>query len=138
MSSLAGLSLPPGVIIRPFATADFLEVQALSTTEGWPTPVERPAEALLAWQNAWPALVAVDGTAVIGFLRAITDGAVSLYLAELLVAPAWRRRGVATLLLEVCHRLYPTTRIDLLATASSQAYYQANGFRPFAGFRKSF
>jgi predicted N-acetyltransferase YhbS len=130
--------LPPGITIRAWAEADFAAVERLSDAEGWPTPRSQPAEALAAWRRSWPALVAADGGEVIGFLRAVTDGAVTTYVAEILVAPERRRQGIGAALIETCHVLCPSTRLDLLSTADAGGFYAASGFRPFPGFRKSY
>ena len=134
---LAGLELPPGVIIRPWGEADFPATQTLVIAEGWRTLEQRPAAGLKAWQNSWPTLVAASNGEVIGILRAITDYEVTTYIAEILVDPQWRGRGIGKLLLEVCHRLVPETRFDLLSLERSVGFYSANGFREFRGFRKS-
>jgi GNAT superfamily N-acetyltransferase len=137
-SVVAGLTLPANVTVRAWTEADFADVQRLSRAEGWPTPITRPQEALTAWRQSWPALVAADGEAVIGFLRALTDGAVTMYIAELLVDAQWRGRDIGYVLLDVCHRMYPSTRIDLLSTASAESFYEHLEFRRFRGFRKSY
>ena len=97
----ATLTLPVGVSIRAWDETDFPAIQTLAQAEGWSTPRERPGEALTAWQRSWPALVAVVDGALIGFCRALSDGDVTTYVAELLVAPGWRRRGIATALLDM-------------------------------------
>ena len=79
-------ALPPGIAVRPWTEADFPAIQRLSRAEGWPTPVERPDAALAAWRRSWPALVAAHGGEVVGFLRALSDGEVTTYVAEVLVA----------------------------------------------------
>jgi GNAT superfamily N-acetyltransferase len=137
-AALAGLTPPAGTQIRAWAEADFPDIQRLSSTEGWPTPTERPDEALTSWRNAWPTLVAAADGALVGFVRALTDGEVTIYIAELLVVPGWRGRGLGRALLEACHLLYPHTRLDLLSTESADRFYEANGFRSFQGFRKSY
>jgi GNAT superfamily N-acetyltransferase len=134
----SGVRLPAGVALRAWQTADFPAIQRLSELEGWPTPSQRPAQALQAWQNSWPALVATDQERVIAFLRAISDGAVTTYVAEVLVAAGWHGLGLGTALLAVCHRLLPTTRLDLLSIGPADGFYRANGFRPFQGFRSSY
>jgi GNAT superfamily N-acetyltransferase len=131
------LTLPASVVIRAWAEADFPAIQTLSEAEGWPTPRERPGEALAAWQRSWPALVAVMDGALIGFCRALSDGLVTTYIAELLVVPGWRRQGIASALLDVTQRLCPGSRLDLLATEESRGFYARMGFRAFAGFRRS-
>ncbi|OGG50913.1 MAG: hypothetical protein A3F84_00090 [Candidatus Handelsmanbacteria bacterium RIFCSPLOWO2_12_FULL_64_10] len=137
-AAFAHVSLPPGVSIRAWSEADFAGIQRLSAAEGWPTPNERPEESLTSWRNAWPTLVATDGEAVIGFVRALTDGEITMYIAELLVVPERRGQGLGRALLDVCHHLYPHTRLDLLSTVSSDGFYEGFGFRRFQGFRKSY
>jgi GNAT superfamily N-acetyltransferase len=138
VAALAELTLPAGVQIRAWADADFPGIQRLSSAEGWPTPTARPDEALISWRNAWPTLVAVAGDELVGFVRALTDGEVTMYVAELLVVPGWRGHGLGRALLDACHLLYPHTRLDLLSTESADRFYEANGFRRFQGFRKSY
>jgi GNAT superfamily N-acetyltransferase len=134
---VAKLLLPPSIAVRAWDEADFPVVQRLSAAEGWTTPTERPGAALAAWQHSWPALVAVHERAVIGFSRALSDGSVTTYIAEVLVAADWRGRGVATALLRTSHRLCPGTRLDLLATSASRPFYESLGLRPCAAFRWS-
>src|SRR5689334_15201774 len=128
-AALAELVLPPGIAIRAWAEADFPVIQRLSSAEGWPTPAARPEEALESWRNAWPALVVICEGEIVGFARALTDGEVTMYIAELLVAPEWRGRGLGRALLDACHLLVPHTRLDLLSTAAADEFYEANGFR---------
>jgi ribosomal protein S18 acetylase RimI-like enzyme len=136
--ALQGGGVPEGLEIRTFIAEDFPAVQALSSSERWTTPVERPDETLAAWLNSWPALVAVDGSgAVVGFLRALTDGVVTTYICEILVAPARRDQGLGSLLMEVCRRLHPGSRLDLLSTESADSFYRAIGCHEFRGFRQS-
>jgi ribosomal protein S18 acetylase RimI-like enzyme len=132
------ITLPCSIRIRAWTDSDYAAIQHLSTMEGWPTPGQRPGEALIAWRASWPALVIVNGQEVIGFLRAITDEQVTTYIAEILISPGWRGRGLGQALVETCHHLYPSTRVDLLSTASSDGFYDAIGFRRFQGFRRSY
>ena len=132
----SSLDLPAGVTIRAWEEADFAAVQRLSAAEGWSTPTERPAEALAAWHRSWPALVAVAGQEVIGFCRALSDGSVTTYIAELLVAPGWQGKGIGAALLEACEQMAPDARLDLLATETSRSFYERVGFWPFAGYRR--
>ncbi len=130
--------LPGSITLRPWMERDFVEIQRLSSAEGWPTPQSRPVAALDAWRQSSPAIVAVEGTRVIGFVRALTDGAVTMYIAEILVEPPWRGKGIGRALIQACHDLYPSTRLDLLSTAAADKFYQAMDFRPFQGYRKSY
>lgn len=127
---------PTDFYIRAWTEKDFPVVRELAIAEGWSTPKLRPDEALAAWRNSRPALVAEHDGQVVAFLRGLTDGAVTLYVAELLVSRDWRSRGFGSALLAAAHALHPSTRIDLLATDSSELFYDAAGFRRFAGYRK--
>ena len=133
----AQLSLPAGVGLRAWRDDDYAAVRDLATAEGWSTLRDRPADGLAAWRASWPALVATNEQTVIGFARALTDGVVTIYVADLLVAPVWRGQGLGRALLVACHLLLPSTRIDLLSTTGADEFYRAQGFRAFPGFRKS-
>ncbi|MEZ0481377.1 GNAT family N-acetyltransferase [Planococcus sp. SSTMD024] len=74
---------------------------------------------------------------LVGYIRGFTDGSISTYICELLVADSHRGCGAGKQLLEFVHALYPETRMDLLASSSSRSFYEEHDFRPFYGFRKS-
>ncbi len=137
--ALKTLSLPEGIQLRAWQEADFQAIQRLTAQQGWTTPTNRPTEALLAWRHSWPALVVTEGEQVIGFVRALTDGEVTTYIADLLVDPRYRRRGLGRLLVEACHALYPHTRLDLISEEDAVPFYRREGFRELGpGMRKSF
>jgi GNAT superfamily N-acetyltransferase len=136
-AALRGIAVPSGISLRPWNAADFAAIQALSAAEGWTTPAERPDASLASWHAAWPAIIAEADGRVVGFLRALSDGAVTTFVAELLVAPSWRGRGLGRALLDACQALAPTTRLDLLAEPAAAEFYTQVGFRAFAGFRRS-
>jgi ribosomal protein S18 acetylase RimI-like enzyme len=137
--ALVQVKLPSGINIRPWGEADSPAIQRLSQALGWPCPTQRPADSLLAWQHSWPALVAIEGERVVGFVRGLTDGAITMYIAEMAVEVRLRGRGIGRALLDACHALYPTARLDLLATDEASAFYRACGFRILhEGMRKSY
>ena len=137
-NALKKINLPPHIQIRAWAETDFPAIQQLSHKEGWPTPTKRPNATLTAWRHSWPALVATHKASVIGFIRALTDQEITTYIAELLVAPAYRGQGIGRHLLNTCHHLFPNTRIDLLSTDTADQFYQSFGCKPFQGYRKSY
>ncbi|MEO8971585.1 MAG: GNAT family N-acetyltransferase [Ktedonobacteraceae bacterium] len=138
-TALVKVTPPSGIGIRAWTDADFPSIQRISSAEGWPSPTQRAADSLLAWQRSWPTLVAVEGEIVVGFVRVITDGTITMFIAEMAVDARLRGRGIGRTLLDVCHYLYPTTRLDLLATDNALAFYKTCGFRMIHdGMRKSY
>lgn len=95
---------------RAYVASDFEHIQQLNREEGWTQLVERGE---------------------------LTDTTVSLYVCELLVASAYRKRGLGEQLLQHVHALYPDTRLEMLASQASHTYYEKLRFRPFYGFRKT-
>ncbi|MBT4101656.1 MAG: GNAT family N-acetyltransferase [Gemmatimonadetes bacterium] len=133
--ALAAAKTPKGITVRSFAREDFPILQSMTAAEGWTTPSERPDQTLSGWLDSWPVLVAEDRSKeVIGFLRAMTDGEISTYVGELIVARNHRGAGVGKLLIAVCGLMYPRTRIDLL-TDSADGFYRSLGCREFRGYR---
>lgn len=138
-AALSQITLPQGITIRAWSEADFPAIQRLSSAEGWTSPTQRPSDSLYAWQHSWPALVAVEGENVVGFVRGITDGAITMYIADMAVDARLRGRGIGHALLDTCHFLYPTTRLDLFAADDARDFYKACGFRVLHdGMRKSY
>ncbi len=136
-SVLARFNIPASFLIQTWSPNYFDAICALSSAEGWTTPELRPKETLVAWENSWPTLVAVDTDGKLaGFLRAITDTQITTYLCEVLVANEFRRLGVGRLLIDVCQGLVPTTRLDLLSTGEADDFYRAISCVDFQGFRR--
>lgn len=91
-----------------------------------------------AWRQSNVAYVVESESGyVVAYLRGLTDTTVSLYVCELLIAAAHRRLGIGERLLSHVHALYPETRLEMLASASSHTYYEKLHFRPFYGYRKT-
>ncbi|MFC7063891.1 GNAT family N-acetyltransferase [Halobacillus seohaensis] len=124
-------------VIRSFHENDFDTINELNKKEGWDQLVENREDTLYAWINSEPALVITDDQEIIGYLRGLTDGVVTLFICELLIREDYRGQGLAQKLIEEAHSCYPSTRVEILATSSSESYYSSRGFRPFCGFRKS-
>lgn len=127
------------VFVRPYVTTDFNSIQALNAEEGWHNLAEKNESTKRAWENSNVAFVAeTEEQQVIGYIRGMTDTGISLFICELLIDKAFRGLGLGTVLLRYVHDLYPTTRIEMLASSSSRSFYQEHGYRAFYGFRKTY
>lgn len=125
------------MVIRPYEEFDFEQIQALNEAEGWSQLVRQHELTKQAWRQSNVAYVVESEGQVIAYLRGLTDTTVSLYVCELLIAASHRRLGIGEQLLSHVHALYPETRLEMLASASSHTYYEKLNFRPFYGYRKT-
>ncbi|MDQ3549227.1 MAG: GNAT family N-acetyltransferase [Chloroflexota bacterium] len=108
----------------------------LTQQEGWPSFSADPRRALsVMTAPGVVAIVAVEHDAVVGFARVLHDGAITSYLAELIVAPAWRGQGIGRALIEDAFRRCGTIRKDLLADEESQEFYESLRHRSMPGYR---
>ncbi|MGH3549545.1 MAG: GNAT family N-acetyltransferase [Pseudonocardiaceae bacterium] len=110
-------------------------VLRLCTAEGWPTFPADPQRALRALLAPGAAtVVALDqADAVIGFAHALTDG-VTAYLAELLVTPEHRSRGLGRQLIAEVLQQCRVARMDVI-TDTAEGFYETLPHRCYAGFR---
>lgn len=127
------------IAIRDYEKNDFESIQELNAQEGWTNLVEQSERTEKAWECSPIAYVAENGDQqVIGYIRGLTDGFVSMYICELLVGAPYRGLGIGKKLLDFAHSRHPHTRLELLASASSCSFYEKYAFRSFYGFRKTF
>lgn len=134
---VAVVKIPEPFSIQVWSPKYFKDIQRLSSNEGWTTPSLRPRETLIAWEHSWPALVLIHSEkGLAGFLRAITDTQVTTYLGEILIAKEFRTLGLGRILIDVCQRLVPATRLDLLSTVEADDFYRSIECNEFLGFRR--
>lgn len=124
--------------IRPYTQKDFDQIHELNKNEQWNNLVKQYEDTKEAWANSNVAYVACINEQIIGYIRGLTDGYVTMYISELLIDPSFRALGIGTMLLKYAHEQYPKTRIDLLASVTSKTFYEEHGFRAFYGYRKTF
>jgi predicted N-acetyltransferase YhbS len=125
--------------IRQYLEGDFIRIQELNQEEGWSNLVEKIEDTKEAWENSNVSLVAeAAGDGIVGYIRGFTDTRITLYICELLIDKKYRGSGIGRELLRYVHSQYPSTRMELLASSTSHTFYEAQGYRPFYGFRKTF
>lgn len=76
-------------------------------------------------------LVVCEDEQYAGFLRAVTDGVFTLFVAEIVVDEAYRRKGFGRALIREASARYPSARIDLIS--DNDAFYLELGFHPVGG-----
>lgn len=125
-------------VIRPFNEDDFKEIHRFNIDEGWTNLVEKNQDTKGAWLNSNIAFVVEADDQVVGCIRGLTDGFISLFVCEVIIHKGYRGLNLGNELLKYVHSLYPKTRMELLASSTSRTFYEAKGFRTFAGFRKTY
>ncbi|MBQ8136817.1 MAG: GNAT family N-acetyltransferase [Clostridia bacterium] len=84
--------------IRPYTDFQLEEIMALYASVGWVNYTRRPEMLAAAYQNSLCSFAAFEGE-IVGVIRAVGDGASVLLIQDLIVHPAYQRRGVGSLLL---------------------------------------
>jgi len=126
----------PKVEIRPFAEADVDDVMHMAAAEGWPSLSSSARETCqLLGSPGSVALVAVVDGAVAGLAFGYGAGRVEGYLSELLVAAAYRRRGVGRALVEELFVRLDVDRLELLSSAEGEAFYRSFSHQLWRGYR---
>ena len=124
--------------IRKYREQHFISINKLNAEEQWTNLVTEKDKTKQAWNNSNIAFVVRSKEEIIGYIRGFTDKHVTLYICELLIDKRYRGLGIGQYLLKFVHGLYPSTRIEMLASSESQSFYNQIGYRPFYGFRKTF
>ncbi len=98
------------------------ELLALYQAVGWTAYTRDPDRLVAAVAGSHLVLCARDRSgALVGLARTISDGAVVCYLQDVLVDPAWQRRGVGRRLMDAVLQRYPDVRQFVLLTDDDRA-----------------
>lgn len=109
------------------------QLTALYESVGWTNYIQNPAMLRAAYQHSLLTLAALDGQRLAGVLRAVGDGASIVFVQDLLVLPAYQRRGLGTRLMRALLQRYPQVyQLELMTddTEKTTAFYRSLGFMP--------
>lgn len=121
-----------GSEFRPATPSDLPALRTLLEANGWAHRLGDDAwlAQLLASSRA---LVAVEGGEIVGFARAVTDGLSNGYLSMVVVAPAFRHRGIGSRLVrEMVDGQPGVTWVLRASRPGAREFFESLGFRPSA------
>jgi len=105
-------------------------VHELLGAHGWAHRIGSADEFADLLAHSQRAVVAIEDGAIVGFARAITDGRSNGYLSMVLVAPAFRARGIGRALVQAIVGDDPRITWVLRAgREGAQAFFSKLGFR---------
>jgi ribosomal protein S18 acetylase RimI-like enzyme len=102
----------------------------------WPNPPDpsRHLKILAASYKVW---LAMDGEKCVGFINALSDGALHAYIPLLEVLPAYQGLGIGTeLIRRMEHSLKRVYAIDLVCDEHLAEFYQMLGYTKIIGMAK--
>jgi len=118
--------------IAEYTAYDEEAVTGLYGSVGWTAYTKDPAVLRAGFANSLLTLAAYEGETLIGLLRAVGDGQTVVLLQDILVLPAYQRRGVGSALVRAAlDRFRAVRQIQLLTddTPQAVAFYESLGFR---------
>ncbi len=121
--------------LATYARPDLEGVIRLCDAEGWSsftTDPERAHRVLTA--PGVTAVVALDGSDIVGFAYVQSDGEIQAHLSSIAVERSHRRQGIARQLLQLAIEQAGGERIDLI-TDTSSGFYTALTHKYWDGYR---
>jgi ribosomal protein S18 acetylase RimI-like enzyme len=102
---------------------------------GWPDPPSPATHAKLLVSSDYIVLAVDDETGnVVGFITAISDGVLAVFIPLLEVLPAYRGRGIGSeLVRRMLDKLSAYYAVDLACDLELQSFYDRFGMKPSTG-----
>lgn len=107
------------------------EIVNLYKSVGWTNYLERIDILQQAYENSLYVLGANDAGKLIGIIRAVGDGQTIVLIQDIIVLPAYQRKGIGTKLLQTVMDKYKGVyQMQLLTdnTEKTKAFYRSLGF----------
>ena len=119
--------------IKLYQTYVETEILDLYRAVGWSNYYDRPQMVAAAFAKSLCTFGAWEDGRLVGFLRAVGDGASILFIQDIVVHPDCQRRGIGTALMRAILERYPAVYQTELATDNTEktvAFYRSLGFVP--------
>lgn len=120
------------VKLQRYETYQAEEVLELYSSVGWTNYTQDPLMLQEAFNHSLKILVAYDGEQLVGVIRVVGDGFSVIFVQDLLVHPAYQRRGLGRQLLSAILTDYAAVyQLHLMTddTEKTKLFYEALGFQ---------
>lgn len=118
--------------IREYHTYCEAEILPLYDAVGWRAYTANPALLQQAYAHSLMCFAAYEGEALVGIVRIVGDGETVVFVQDLLVSPAYQRRGIGSALVKTVLECFSHVRQIQLTTdhtPETGAFYESLGFR---------
>ncbi|MDH3724317.1 MAG: GNAT family N-acetyltransferase [Thermoleophilia bacterium] len=127
---------PPITIVEADLDRHFTGIVEVYRANEW-SHAQNPERLRTAIELSSYAVVATEGEQVVGFARAMSDGAFAVYIADILVLPELQRQGIGRSLVKELLDRYPMERFHhqvLVAERGAEGFYRRLGLVPVGSF----
>lgn len=117
--------------IREYTAYSEAEILPLYQSVGWTAYTDQPEMLRKGFENSLLTLAAYDGRQLLGILRAVGDGHTIVFIQDILVLPAYQRKGIGSALLQAALTRFRNVRQIELATDNTPktvGFYRSQGF----------
>lgn len=115
--------------LRPIASDDYEAVRQLLCEAGWQHRIAEEGKFNLMVENSDRTVIAVDGSRIVGFARALCDEVSNGYISMVVVAADMRNRGIGSKLIRQLMQDDPNITWVLRAGRGSAGFWQKMGFK---------
>ena len=130
---MAKRKTPSDSIVLKAGSLPIEEYLELRRSVGWVRLSDRQAKA--AMENCLYCVSAWDGETLVGMGRLVGDGAVIVYVQDLVIRPEYQSRGIGSLLIENLIAYADSLReegttmmLDLMCAKGRERFYASHGF----------
>jgi len=88
-----------------------------------------PKQMQISFENSFASCIAYAGDEIIGTVRALSDGICNTYIVDVWTKSQYRRRGVATKMMQLTMEKVPGQHVYLAADDDVMAFYSKLGFK---------
>ncbi len=122
------------IVYQALTPRDMEQVCTVYRANGWSNYLGDTARLARAFAQSLYVMGAFHDGKLVGFVRCVGDGEYILYVQDLIVLPAYHRRGIGTALMHRTFARYPDVRQLVLVTDENDPV--SNGFYTALGMSR--